>query len=637
MLIFVRQGASGMVRGPGKTTVRPQPVGDIAAPTTPDPIEIAMEAEASGIAPAGQASLLLADQRRLIGWQIASERAGVALKVGTGLLGLAAVLLLSWMAWSASRAEGLVIRPLSVPPALAQRGVTGEALAAQLMDRLGDIADSARSSEAQRQVSATQGDGVSIQIPETGISLSQLDQWLKERLGRERRVTGEVATVPDGTLVLTTRDGAVALPEQHGPEGDLPAMLQRAAEALMQLEQPVTYGAFLQRSGRNADLIAHARWMIAHGDRTLMAIGYTNLAVQADNLPEAKRLYRKAQAVDPLGSSVSYSNLAGLLRVEGRSQEAYGLFTKVEVLLRNPKAFPSLSAAGRRQRLDGSHQTLAFTRGDYATALAQSQGLAQQTLLGYLPGANADLDVAIAMGGLHDIPGARGVLAGVEPENADMVANLADNQIGVAFFAQDWPEVLRLASLRAPRPGDAGRFAYGTLIATDYANIRTGRLDAAEARIAPTPLTCMPCVILRGELAAARGQPVLADHWFAEASRMAPSLADAPFRWGGVLMTRGNAVGAARQFQEAARRSPRYADALAGWGEALLAQGDAKTATRKFAAANALAPKWGRLHLKWGEALAKLGKADEAQAQFRTAATLYLTPPERAELQRLNR
>ncbi|WP_411288926.1 hypothetical protein, partial [Phenylobacterium sp.] len=83
-------------------------------PTTPDPIEIAMEAEASGHAPRGVAHDLLSDQRRLIqadlkhrGWQIASERAGVALKVLTGLVAVAAAGALTVMALHASRADGV--------------------------------------------------------------------------------------------------------------------------------------------------------------------------------------------------------------------------------------------------------------------------------------------------------------------------------------------------------------------------------------------------------------------------------------------------------------------------------------------------------------------------------------------------
>ena len=53
-----------------------------AAPTTPDPVEIAMEAEASGIAPTGEASALLRRQTVLIDEQIAlsREQAGLTRK-----------------------------------------------------------------------------------------------------------------------------------------------------------------------------------------------------------------------------------------------------------------------------------------------------------------------------------------------------------------------------------------------------------------------------------------------------------------------------------------------------------------------------------------------------------------------------
>src|SRR5690349_4959487 len=91
------------------------------AVTTPDPIEIAMEAEADGLAPAGVAARYLENQNRLTLWQIASERAGFALKVPTGAAGLAVAGMLAVMAWQASRADGLVIKPFSVPPDLAAR------------------------------------------------------------------------------------------------------------------------------------------------------------------------------------------------------------------------------------------------------------------------------------------------------------------------------------------------------------------------------------------------------------------------------------------------------------------------------------------------------------------------------------
>lgn len=63
-----------------------------------------------------------------------------------------------------------------------------------------------------------------------------------------------------------------------------------------------------------------------------------------------------------------------------------------------------------------------------------------------------------------------------------------------------------------------------------------------------------------------------------------------------------------------------------------MATGGYAGAAKQFAEAENLAPSWGRNHLKAGEALAYLGKTDEARKELRTAASLDLTPPERAEL-----
>jgi hypothetical protein len=76
------------------------------------------------------------------------------------------------------------------------------------------------------------------------------------------------------------------------------------------------------------------------------------------------------------------------------------------------------------------------------------------------------------------------------------------------------------------------------------------------------------------------------------------------------------------------------ADPLEGWGEALMVQNQSHLAVAKFAEADKYAFNWGRLHLKWGEALSYAGKAEQAKAQLARAATLNLTPDEKAELAR---
>ena len=106
------------------------------APTTPDPIEIAMEAEASGEAAEGIAHEVLRKQSALIGWQIASERAALGIRVLLGLAGLVVAVVLGTMIWSAAKADGLVIEAIEAPPDIVQQGFSGSALAARLQDRL---------------------------------------------------------------------------------------------------------------------------------------------------------------------------------------------------------------------------------------------------------------------------------------------------------------------------------------------------------------------------------------------------------------------------------------------------------------------------------------------------------------------
>ena len=102
---------------------RPRRAKRAPAPTTPDPIEIAMEAEASGVAAFGEASLLLADQRRLIRAELMQRRALLAAFV-LGALIVAGVF--GAMVWNATQADGLTIEAFESPPDLQQQGFPPE-------------------------------------------------------------------------------------------------------------------------------------------------------------------------------------------------------------------------------------------------------------------------------------------------------------------------------------------------------------------------------------------------------------------------------------------------------------------------------------------------------------------------------
>ena len=118
---------------------RPRP----AAPTTPDPVEIAMEIAVSGKSPSTAALEVLETNAALMREQIGlarNERFRNRIKAVRDIAIAVVVLLLAagviGFVWNARQASGLVIQPLSTPPDLAQRGLDSRAVSSQLLDRL---------------------------------------------------------------------------------------------------------------------------------------------------------------------------------------------------------------------------------------------------------------------------------------------------------------------------------------------------------------------------------------------------------------------------------------------------------------------------------------------------------------------
>ncbi len=105
------------------------------APTTPDPVEIAMEAEASGKAPTGEASALLRRHSALIDRQLVlasneifRNRIRSIRDIAIAAMVVALVVAMGAVVWSASRTTGLVIQPFTVPPELVEDGLDGRAV-----------------------------------------------------------------------------------------------------------------------------------------------------------------------------------------------------------------------------------------------------------------------------------------------------------------------------------------------------------------------------------------------------------------------------------------------------------------------------------------------------------------------------
>jgi tetratricopeptide (TPR) repeat protein len=604
----------------------------IDAPTTPDPIEIAMEAEAHDRSADSPARTLLKNQNRLVLWQIASERAGFALKVMIGVACLAAAAALAGMAWTASRAEGVVVEAFSTPPSLAAQGLTGAVVAGEVLDRLSALDRQTHGTEAL-QLSDAWTVGARVAIPETGVSIDELDRMLRRWLGHEAIVTGAVTETP-GAIMLSARTSRGNLVHAEGPVTALPSLAANVAEQLLAQAQPVRYGRLMLDRHRSDEaeriLSAVAQTTLS---RTERADAYSSLGgayLTSERLPQAAAATREAMALRPTSTAAMLGAWAE--HAQGHAAAAEALF-RAGIADTGRIGSPSPWQRRRQTAFNAAHHALEI--GDFGLAGRNFGEVVQERFFSNGFDRGHYQDHIRALIGLHETGAARRELPfvvpalGDNPRSQSFRMGLADN---LAAAEQDWPALL--TALDEGRPSRSMTAAPPEMLRAQ-ALAHLGRMAEAGQLAATLPTDCDRCLRVRAEVAELAGDRAGAERWLAEAVRLAPNIPFAETDWARILLARGDVDGALAKARSAHARSPRFADPLEVWGEALLAKGDAHGAAAKFVQAAALAPRWGRLRLKAGEALAALGDGPRAQAQWRWAAGMDLTPAERAELNSL--
>jgi tetratricopeptide (TPR) repeat protein len=629
-------------------------------PDSLDPLEMALDAQPTEASADGPAHVLMAKHalladadlkhRRL---QINSERAGLAVKVLGALAGLVLAGLVGLLLWDAAHTDGLVIDAFSVPPDLAQQGLTGQELAAEIEDRLNSLQAQTASSRAPESFSNAWGRDISVQIPQTGVSIGDIQHLLRQWLGHETHVSGALYHTAQG-LRLVVRLPSQPADSLDGAAGGADDLVKRAGEALYGRTQPYRYGIYLLENGRpeQARQVLTARSL--SGDRRERAWALEGLSSFMPDPRASASGLRQAIEVYP-NLALAWHNLGSAEQSLGQSETALGAARRTLLLLQRPD------------------------RGEVAANIApiliDNNRIAVDALLGDFPGVNralAHLDSlpdfygvhalstpihAQSAAALHDAAAARRWVAQAGRDDAalnrqilqlitgsaGLVSGLTNPHATVAQALEDWPETLRqsegLEALITPAVRANPQTA--ALAAQDRWTIwpphaeamaHMGRLPEAQALIAQTPLDCEPCLRTRGRIAAFAHDWAGANHWFGETVRQNPSIPFAYVEWGRSLLARGRPGEAIVKFQQAIQKGPHFADPVEGWGEALLASGDAGGALAKFEAVDRMAPLWGRNHLIWGEALAKLGRVAEARSHWLAARGMDLPASDRVRL-----
>jgi tetratricopeptide (TPR) repeat protein len=570
-------------------------------------------------------------------WRRFYDQMRGALQIMMIAVGAVVVVAIAAALWNASEADGLVVDAFSVPQSFAQRGEGGDVVASDLTSHLSAVRAIATgdSYSTASDVSKDRSNNLSVEIPDTGVSLAEVWRALRGWLGHERHMSGNLRTRADGTLVLTAAlDGAAPVTVSGT---DLDALEQSAAEKVFCAFDHVGCFNYLLGVERWDDLAALGQSNISSA-QTLQELGmaYSTAGVMRGaakgDIAGGLALARIGEAYEPSSAGAHIQ----VMKLDMFNARAADVVAEAQAILALKESDQSKHLQGRGFAIisDEALFEIALWQGDYAQA-------ARASCTTGCTRSDEFLDQAHAIALQHDGAAARALI--VRADLAGDADKTLQSQAETAVLAGlgDWAGMSAQAgaglAAYSADPHLWDRFSFGDVARRltalrAVAQARLGDFVAARATLAGTNADCYPCLIARGDVDAIAKNWGGADYWYRDAARQAPALPLAYASWGAMLLAKGDPGGAIAKFQVASQKGQHFADPLEMWGEALIAKNRSDLALAKFEEADRYAPNWGRLHLKWGEALVYAGNPQEAKMQFAAAARLDLSITDRAEL-----
>ena len=163
------------------------------------------------------------------------------------------------LVYDAFNSRSVVVEPFDSPPVLLARGLSGRVVAGGLLDELTRLQAATRSSAAKRNLSNAWTGDIKVEVPDTGLSLGEIDRLLKARFGHDVHIDGDLVQTDAGGLALTVRGDGVLPKAFTGGPGDLDKLTTAAAEYIYGQSQPALFAVYLTNAGRSAEAVAFAR------------------------------------------------------------------------------------------------------------------------------------------------------------------------------------------------------------------------------------------------------------------------------------------------------------------------------------------------------------------------------------------
>lgn len=587
------------------------------------------------------------------GWQIIGERVGAVLKSLTAVAGLLILVAAGAFVWSAARADGIVVEAFSVPAEMQASGFTGAVVAAQLLDKINAIEAGTQSARAPSSYANNWGEDSNVEVPYAGVSLGELRRELREWLGSEMRLSGEVVRLDGGRMAITFRTGPRASGRVEGLQSEFDQLLEQAALSVFRATQPYRYTVWLSRNRPDSPERREILTQLTQSpDIKERLWGFHGLALDAAADTESVAIYQRALRIRP-DFLPAIGNLPFYALRAGREQDAALLSDRSAAAYREGQSDYN-PAHARGYGIEARAQA-AELRGD----LFRAAGLYDSALeieAAATNSARRPFTAAAAWARVHDFSAARATLdaAGyLDPLRRAALAGELGPQPGLELFwatAVNDP-VAEAAALEAyiaavsplaegPNVSPSDRRTYGFVltdarIRLSEALARSGRTDEAWHVSANLPVDHDAAIRARGLIAAHAGRAAESDAHFARAVARAPLLPLAHGAWAEALLLRGDVERAIAQAGLAHQKGPRWAEPLRTWGDALMRQGQYQEAVGRYAAAAERAPRWGALHLAWARALWRIGQQEQAREKLRAAAGMDLSRRDRTLLQRM--
>ena len=535
------------------------------------------------------------------------RRFGLRLRVGfqlfIALLATAIGIGLLVMIRDAVTSRSIVVDLFEAPVSLAEMGLTGRVVAAAVHDRLVALQAATRIAAQKREISGAWANEIGIEVPDTGVSVDQLERALRSWFGHDLHITGHLVKTGSAGFALTVRGAGVVPKTFSDGRGDFDALATKAAEYVYGESQPGLFAHYLANDvARYDDAIAFAKSHLATAslDDQPLLLNYWGNAVAMSSPDgsgdrEALWLFQEAVRINPEYWN-GYDNIVNSLAILGNEERALqnGLHL-IKVAGGRPGKAPESAFAA----YDQLTYNLRALRVSQLSTIASTGGGVNQA--GY--GA-AGLIAALTDIQLHEVETARLRLttavwdhqshldvALLNYARAQIAEEVGDLTAAAAYW-DDYALVYADPSVAIGNPWTRC-WAARTYEKTAQPVKADAALDAS-LKVSGTS-TYVDCYRFRGDVLELRGDWSGAQDWYGKAVKLGPSIPSGYYSWGIALAKHGDLDGAAAKLKDANQKGPHWADPLKAWGDVLLKQGKTKEALAKYEAALKYAPNWKQL------------------------------------------